>query len=341
MSTDPSHTDSKSPHHAFGEVLRAEAHAILEAAARIDQSVDQAIELLSRIQGRVIFTGLGKSGCVARKAAATFCSTGTPAIFLHPSDALHGDLGIVTRDDVLVAVSNSGETAEILELLPHVVRLGVATIALTGRSESSLAMRSSVVLNASVAQEADDIALTPTSSTIVAMAMCDALAVTLMRQRGFTREQFAIFHPGGSLGKKLLLQVSDVMRMGDRVPTIAANEKLLAALEVISAKRMGAVFVVANNLQVVGVITDGDLRRWYQRLPVPGEMDAKQSHVSSHVDVGKVMTREPKTISANALAALALKVMEDHAITVLPALDQEGKLAGAIHLHDLIRAGLA
>jgi arabinose-5-phosphate isomerase len=200
------------------DVLRKESAAIASAADRIDQSIARAIQLLFDCHGRVIVTGMGKMGCIARKATATFCSTGTPAVFLHPGEAVHGDLGIVTENDVLIVLSNSGETREVLGLLPHLARLGVSVIGLTGNLNSSLATRCTVVIDTGVEFEADPIAVAPTSSTTVALAMCDALAIALMNRRGFTKEQFAIFHPGGNLGSKLLVKVTDVMHVGEKIP---------------------------------------------------------------------------------------------------------------------------
>ena len=319
----------------FGDVLRAEADAILQAASRLGPEVDEAIQLLLKNKGRVVFTGLGKTGFVARKAAATFCSTGTPAIFLHPSEALHGDLGVVSEGDILIAISNSGETAEVIQLLPHLVRMGITVIALTGAPGSSLAVRSNVTLDTGVAREADEISITPTSSTTVAMSMCDALAVTLMRHRGFTREQFAIFHPGGILGKRLLLTVSDLMRIGDAIPKVRKQTRLADAIKTISEKRLGAVFVVSENEQIDGVLTDGDLRRVFQQHAASADENPNDLTVS------KFMTQPARKIATEALAAAALKSMEDNEITVLAVVDKNDKLVGVIHLHDLIRAGLA
>ncbi len=318
----------------FRHVLQAEAAAIVAGAERLGPEIDAAIELLRQTKGRVIFTGLGKTGYVARKGAATFCSTGTPAIFLHPSEALHGDLGVVTPGDVLIALSNSGETEEVLGLLPFMVRMGVPVLAVTGNIQSSLAIRSTLVLDASVKCEADPISVAPTSSTTLAMAMCDALAVALMSQRGFTRQQFAIFHPGGHLGRKLLLQVGDLMRVGERVPVINAAGNLNEAIEIISAKRMGAVIVISSQRHVVGILTDGDLRRLYQHS-TPQTVNVESSPIMT------LMTHSPKQIHSTGLAAEALKMMEDNQITVLPVVDAQDQFVGAIHLHDLIRAGLA
>jgi arabinose-5-phosphate isomerase len=318
----------------FQNVMRVEAEALLTASESVDGALNAAIEAILDCQGRVIVAGLGKTGYVARKAAATFCSTGTPALFLHPTEALHGDLGVVTPDDVFLALSNSGETDEIISLLPCMIRIGVPIIGLTGNSDSTLAKRSQIVLETHVDGEADQFSVTPTCSTTVMMAMCDALAVTLMGRKGFTPEQFAIFHPAGNLGRRLLVKVADLMRVGDHMPTVAANTTVSEAVHVITQKRMGAVIVVSSDQAVVGIMTDGDLRR-----AVEHGLSCDDSQADQTVD--EVMTRSPHKISAEALAAEALKMMEDQQITVLPVCQDAGQLVGVIHLHDLIRAGLA
>ena len=317
-------------------VLLSEADAIRELAQRIDPTITSAIELLINCQGRVIVSGMGKMGCIARKAAATFCSTGTPAIFLHPGEAIHGDLGIVTQNDVLMVLSNSGQTRELCELLPHVVRLNVPIIGLIGDPESPLASRCDIVVDVGVTCEADPISVAPTNSTTVALAMSDAIAVALMHQRGFTKEQFAIFHPGGNLGGKLLIQVADLMHTGDNVPTSQANGTLQSGIDTISAKRLGSVFIVSETNEVLGVLTDGDLRRMIQQTA--GAKPSQPSVLSE--PISKHMTSNPKSISVDALAAEALHLMQENGITVLPVVEA-GQLVGVIHLHDLIRAGLA
>lgn len=316
-------------------VLRSESAAIAAAADRIDQSIARAVQLLFECQGRVIVTGMGKMGCIARKATATFCSTGTPAIFLHPGEAVHGDLGIVTAQDVLVVLSNSGETREIIGLLPFMTRLGMPIIALTGNSNSALATRANVVVDTGVESEADPIAVTPTNSTAVALAMCDALAVALMERHQFTKEQFAIFHPGGNLGGKLLIRVADVMHVGDEIPKISETESLRKGISVISAKRLGAVFIVSSNNSVLGIVTDGDLRRIVEMALDESRRNLLDDSMSNQ------MTPSPKTIPSDALAAEALRLMEDNGISILPVVDADETLVGVIHLHDLIRAGLA
>lgn len=317
------------------EVLRKESSAILNSAQRVNGSIDQVIEYLFNCSGRVIVTGMGKMGCIARKAAATFCSTGTPAVFLHPGEAVHGDLGIVTKNDVLIVLSNSGETREIVGLLPFMARMGVPVIGLTGNVNSSLSSRCQVIVDTGVESEADPIAVAPTSSTTVALAMCDALAVALMNRRGFTKEQFAIFHPGGNLGGKLLINVADLMHVGERIPRIPVDDSTLEdGIRVISAKGLGAVFVVTEPGEVVGIVTDGDLRRIIESAASHSVGNVWEQPLSNH------MGHAPKTIDVNALAAEALRLMEDNGITILPVCEN-GKLVGVVHLHDLIRAGLA
>lgn len=325
----------------FRQVLIAEATAISQSADRMGAEIERAVEKLLRLKGRTIFTGMGKAGYIARKGAATFCSTGAPAIYLHPSEALHGDLGIVTGDDLLIAISNSGETAEVLELLPFMARLQVPVIAITGNANSPLALRSEIVIDASVESEADPISVAPTSSTTLALAICDGLAVALMKERGITREQFAIFHPGGSLGRKLLIKVQDLMRIGDSLPLVSAEATLMTAVSEITAGKMGTAFIVQQD-RLTGILTDGDLRRIYQQAAASARSETNSLREIGDQPVGPWMTREPKRVTAQALAAEALKLMEDHQISVLPVVDPEGdRVVGAIHLHDLIRAGLA
>ena len=312
------------------QVLEIEARSVLDLIPRLTSAVDKAVELLAACQGRTIAIGMGKMGCIARKAAATFASTGTPAIFLQASDALHGDLGIVTSSDVVLILSNSGRTEEIIKLLPYLKRSAVPIIALTGSPSSSLAQASSVVIDVGVAAEADPNCPAPTSSTTATLAMCDALAIALLRKRGLTREQFAIFHPGGNLGRKLLLTVGDLMRLGDRVPLAALTICLRDAIMIMSRGGLGAVFVADAEQQLVGILTDGDLRRIFQANPNP--LDSKLDHL---------MIRSPQTIRAEELAAQALQIMERQSITVLPVVDGQGRVVGALHLHDLLQAQLA
>ena len=322
--------DDRSVIAAMDNVLSWEAACIEKIRTRLNQGFVPAVSLLRQCEGRVIVSGMGKMGWIARKAAATFCSTGTPALFLHPSEAQHGDLGIVSRGDVFLALSNSGETAEIVDLLPFMLRNSVDTIALTGRKESALARKSQVVLDISVEREADPITSAPTASTTVALAVCDALAVALMTCRGFTAEQFAIFHPGGFLGKKLLLTVGELMHIGDRIPIAAPTSRLREAIVVMSNKALGCVFVIDSLGKLLGIMTDGDLRR---SLTI--HSNPLDDRLAQH------MTASPRFVTADTLAAEAIRLMEQHSITVLPVLNSDKVPVGAIHLHDLVQAGLA
>ncbi len=323
------------------EVLRSESATVARLADQVNSQVAPAVETLLHCDGRVIVSGMGKMSAIARKMAATLCSTGTPAVFLHPSEALHGDLGIVTQHDVLLALSNSGETEEIIQLIPFMKRQGVPVISLTGSPNNALAELSDHAISLGVTQEADAITDAPTNSTIAALAMCDAMAVALVHLRGFSSEQFAIFHPGGHLGRKLLLRVDDVMHRGDKIPRIDPASTLRDAIVVISQKTLGAGFVVDSRDQLLGIITDGDLRRILERQNDPLELK-----------VTDLMMTQPKTVSPTTLAAEALRLMEDCSITVLPVVVPAAELAGAdeavesvvvgaLHLHDLLRVGLA
>jgi arabinose-5-phosphate isomerase len=309
-------------------VLAIEAEALATLAARLDARFDEAVRLIAGRGGKVVVTGMGKSGHVGRKIAATLASTGTPAFFLHAAEALHGDLGMLERHDLVLAVSNSGETAEILDLVPHVQRLGLPLVALTGRAGSTLARTAAAVLDVSVAEEACPLGLAPTASTTAALAMGDALAVALLEYRGFRPEDFAALHPAGTLGRKLL-RVSDLMHTGDEVPQVGLRSVMTDVLLEMTAKRLGVTAVVDAERRLVGIVTDGDLRR---ALADGGDVMTRT--------VADVMGRRPKTIEADALAALAVAIMERHAITVLFILDADDRLAGVIHLHDLLRAGV-
>lgn len=311
-------------------VLRDEAAAIEYVSQRLDERVAEAVELLLNCSGRIIVTGMGKMGCIARKAAATFSSTGTPANFLHAAEAAHGDFGIVTEQDVVVALSYSGQTAEILGVLSFVRRQNVPIIGLTGNSNSELSRHATVAIDIAVPDEADPISLAPTNSSTAALALCDALAIALMQRRGFTSEQFAIFHPGGSLGRKLLVKTSEVMKSDDEIPTAETSATIKQAIVTISQKRLGAVVVVNETKNVLGILTDGDLRRVFEHQENP-----LADLVTEH------MTRDPMTTGSDSLAAEALRIMEEKQITVLPVVDESKRLVGVVHLHDLIRGGLA
>ena len=314
---------------AARRALAIEARALEALQGRIDSSFVAACRLCLDCTGRVVVTGMGKSGHVARKIAATLASTGTPAFFLHPAEASHGDIGMITRQDLVLALSNSGETPEILMLLPHIARLGVPLVAMTGNRESTLARAATAHLDVAVPEEACPLNLAPTASTTAALAMGDALAVALLETRGFTAEDFARSHPGGSLGRRLLLHVEDVMRRGDEVPRVRPDTPLAQGLVEMSRKGLGMTVVVGDDSRVLGVFTDGDLRR---------ALDARLDvHAATMQDV---MTRRCRSIGPRELAAEAVHVMETHRITALPVVDGDGALVGALNVHDLLRAGV-
>jgi arabinose-5-phosphate isomerase len=312
-------------HRTALEVLQSEANAILGLIDRIDANFEKAVELLAACKGRVVLTGMGKSGIICRKIAATFSSTGQPALFLHPAEAIHGDLGMVVPGDVVISISNSGETSELLRLLEMLKRLGIPLIALTGRNQSTLARYSDVVLDVSVKQEACPLNLVPTASTTAALAMGDALAMCLMVQRGFKEEDFARLHPGGKLGMKLL-KVSELMRSGDAVPVVGIKTPMKDVIYEMSRKGIGVTSVVDESGRVAGIISDGDLRRHLEQDDQLLKLNAED-----------VMTRHPITIDGEDLATKALNIMEQKRITSLLILDQDQKIQGIIHLHDLWR----
>jgi len=309
--------------------LQIEARAVEALLPRLDARFAEACQLCLACQGRVVVTGMGKSGHIARKVAATLASTGTPAFFLHPAEAGHGDLGMITRSDLLLALSNSGETPEIVLLLPQLKRLGVPLITLTGNPASTLGRTAAVVLDVSVPEEACPLNLAPTASTTATLAMGDALAVALLEARGFTKQDFALAHPGGSLGRRLLLHVEQVMRTGEAVPRVRPDTSLRDGLLEMSRKGLGMTVVVDETDRMVGIFTDGDLRR-----TLDGQIDVHATRMSA------VMTQNGKSIPARALAAEAVHLMELHRITALPVIDAQGKLIGALNVHDLLRAGV-
>jgi len=314
---------------AARRALAIEARAVQALEARLDGRFAQACRVLLRCRGRVIVTGIGKSGHIAGKLAATLASTGTPAFFLHPAEASHGDLGMITAADVLLAVSNSGETPEILLMMPHLKRTAVPLVLMTGKPGSTLARAATVVLDVSVPEEACPLNLAPTASTTAALAMGDALAVTLLEARGFTREDFALSHPGGALGRKLFLRVADLMRTGSELPRVRPDTPLGEGLIEMSRKGLGMAIVVDEAEHVLGIFTDGDLRRALDRqLDVHG------------VAMRSVMTSPCKSIAPQELAAVGAHLMERHRITVLPVVDESGRLVGAFNVHDLLRAGV-
>jgi len=311
------------------EVLDIEARAVNDLRARLDESFLAACELCLETPGRIVVVGMGKSGHISSKIAATLASTGTPSFFVHPGEASHGDLGMITAQDVLLAISNSGETEEILTILPLVKRMGAKLIAMTGNAESTLAKSADVHLDVSVAEEACPLNLAPTASTTATLAMGDALAVALLELRGFTPEDFAMSHPGGSLGKRLLLRVSDVMQSGDAVPAVTPEVALTDRLMEMTEKGLGMTAIVDGDNRIAGIFTDGDLRR---------TLDTGVDVRSTRMD--EVMHTNCKTISADVLAIEAVVLMEENKITSLLVADAEGRLVGALNVHDLFRAGI-
>lgn len=311
-------------------VIRTEAKAIADLESRIDEPFAKACRILLACEGRIVVLGMGKSGHIGNKIAATLASTGSPAFFVHPGEASHGDLGMITAKDVVLALSSSGETSEILMILPLIKRLGVPLIALTGNLKSSIAQTANITLDVSVEQEACPLGLAPTSSTTATLAMGDALAIALLEARGFTSDDFALTHPNGRLGRRLLLHVEDIMRTGAKIPRVVANTKLSAALLEISQKGMGMTTVVNNDGQLIGIFTDGDLRRAFDK-----------GHDIHTISIEQVMTKNCKTISPDMLAIEALNLMEDHKITSLMIVDPNNIPVGALHLHDLLQAGVA
>ena len=309
--------------------LGIEAEAVAVLARRLDQDFVRACRLLEGCRGRVVVTGMGKSGHIAGKIAATLASTGTPAFFLHPAEAGHGDVGMITREDHVLALSNSGETDEILVLVPILKRLGVPLIALTGNPASTLARAADVHIDVSVPEEACPLNLAPTASTTVALAMGDAIAVALLRLHGFTEEDFARSHPGGSLGRRLLLHVADVMHTGSEIPRVGPEGTISDGLLEMSRKGLGITGVVSAEERLLGVFTDGDLRRALDR-----RLDIHSTPMRA------VMTANPRTIGARELAAEAVLLMERHRITALLVVDDEQRVVGALNVHDLLRAGV-
>ena len=307
--------------------LQMEADAILELVPRVDEHFSAAVAMILDCPGRVVITGI-----IGRKMAATFASTGTPSFYLHPAEGIHGDLGMVTESDVVIALSNSGETGEVLHILPSLRRIGAKLIAMVGNAESSLAKNSDITLDVGVSQEACPLGLAPTSSTTAALAYGDALALALLSKRKFTASQFAVFHPGGSLGRKLLLTVEDIMHSGADNPVVNGATTVQDALFVITDKGLGAVSVVDDNEIMIGVLTDGDIRRGLSK-----GIDFLQRSVT------ELMTRAPKTITKDKLAAQALHLMESNSpkpITVLPVIDEERRVIGLLHMTDLVRQGV-
>jgi len=311
------------------EVLRIEAQSVLALEGRIGDEFVRAVEMIYGCRGRTIVTGVGKSGAISRKIVATLNSTGTLSMFMHPADAVHGDLGMLRKDDVLLCLSKSGDTEELRNLLPLVKRIGVPVIAMVGAVRSRLAESADIVLDVTVTEEACPHDLAPTSSTTAALAMGDALAMALLQLRNFTPEDFAFYHPGGTIGKRLLVKVSELMIGGDQIPRVSVGVPVRDAILEISSKRLGATCVLDAEGRLAGIITDGDLRR----------ILGKTTDLSGYT-AEMVMTKNPKTISAGQLAVAALREMESHNITQLVVVDGEHRPAGVVHLHDLVKAGI-
>jgi arabinose-5-phosphate isomerase len=309
------------------EVLEIEARAISDLLHKLDRQFTAAVELIMNARGRVVVSGMGKSGHIARKIASTLASTGTPAFFVHPAEASHGDLGMVTREDVMIALSNSGESEELLRIVPLLKRQGAKLVAMTGNTQSSLAREADVTLYAGAAKEACPLNLAPTASTTAALALGDALAVALMQAKGFTRDEFAAAHPGGSLGRKLLTHVRDAMRVGKDAPRIGHGVTAMEGVVEMTRGRMGMTAVLDDEGRVIGIFTDGDLRRCLEK-----GADPRTARITD------VMTRDPRTIGPDKLAAEAVDIMERFKVNQLLVVDAERKLLGALNMHDLFRA---
>jgi len=310
-------------------VIQVEAQAISALAEQINDQFIAACKLLYNCSGRVVVIGMGKSGHIAGKIAATLASTGTPAFFVHPGEASHGDLGMITKQDVVLALSNSGETEEILKILPIIKRLGVPLIAMTGNPMSTLSLIATTHINVAVAQEACPLGLAPTSSTTAALVMGDALAVSLLEARGFTRDDFALSHPGGSLGRRLLLRVNDIMHLGDNIPSVAESALISHALLEMTEKKLGMTAIVNDKQEVVGIFTDGDLRRMLAK-----NLDLQKTCIN------EVMTSNCAVIFEDILAAEAMQIMEQKKINGLIVINEHHQAIGALNMHDLIRAGI-
>ncbi len=312
-------------------VLEIEAKAVQQMTAALNDEFYRVIELIYNSSGRLIITGIGKSGHIANKLAATFASTGTPSFFLHPAEGIHGDLGMVTEHDIVLALSNSGETKEVLALLPSIKRIGAKVVAMTGNPKSSLANFADYVLSCEVEQEACPLGLAPTASSTASLALGDALAMALLRARDFRPEDFAIYHPGGSLGRSLLLRIADVMAVRRQNPVIREDQTIQEALFTMTASKMGAVSVVNHNNKLVGIITDGDIRR---------SLESADTSNILYNQAASVMTKNPKTITADQLAAKAVKLMESLEIKDLPVVDENQQPIGMVNIQDILKAGV-
>lgn len=311
------------------EVFAKEAQAIRDLESKIDVNFAKAVELISNCNGRVVISGMGKSGIIGRKIAATLTSTGTSAMFLHPAEGLHGDLGVVHKDDIVICISKSGDTSELFQIVPVLKRIGVPIITITGNRRSRLAERSDIILDASVSEEACPFNLAPTSSTTAALVMGDALAVALLERRKFSAQDFAMLHPGGSLGKKLSMRIDDIMFTGDRIPKVTEDVLLEKVIFEITSKRFGSACVVDENDKLLGIITDGDIRRLVEKTQDVWKLTAKE-----------VMGEHPKTVRLGTMAADALKLMTDYSIMQVIIVDDENIPRGIVHIHDVLEAGI-
>ncbi len=311
------------------EVIRKEAKAVLDLEKKIDDQFVRAVELILKCRGRVIVSGMGKSGIIGKKIAATLTSTGTAAFFLHPAEATHGDLGMVRKNDVVIAITKSGDTDELYQLFPLFKRLAVPIITLTGNPKSPVAEKSDVVIDVSVGEEACPYNLIPTSSTTATLVMGDALAIALLDERHFSSEDFALLHPGGQLGRKLLLKVSDIMHTGDQIPVVSEETNMKDVILEMTSKRLGTTTVINGKGELVGIFTDGDLRRLVERTDEIFTLKAKQA-----------MNKNPKIIDGEELAAKALNMMESHSITSLIITNGKKEPVGIVHLHDILKAGV-
>ena len=314
-------------------VLSIEAKAIEELVSRLDSRFTKALDILYNCTGRIVVTGMGKSGLIGKKISATFASTGAPSFFLHPAEGIHGDIGMVMQDDVILAISNSGETDEIIALLPIFKRRSLKIICLTGKHDSTLSRNSDVVLDVSVKEEACAMNLVPTASTTATLAMGDALAVALFEKRGFREEDFALYHPGGALGRRLLLSVKDLMHTASDIPMVYENSNMKDVICEMTSKKLGITAIVDSNRRLTGIITDGDLRRLLER------------EIGMKIDIfnlkaSEVMTKNPKIISPDALAVSAVQMMESYSITSLIIKNDDDTVGGIIHLHDLLKKGI-
>ena len=314
-------------------VLDIEARAIDSLKSRLNHSFSDAISLLYNCKGRVVVTGMGKSGLIGKKISATFASTGTPSFFLHPADGIHGDIGMIMQNDVILAISNSGETDELIALLPVFKKMTMQIICMTGKTASTLSNNSDVVLDVSIKEEACPMNLVPTASTTVALAMGDALAVTLLEKRGFRKEDFALFHPGGALGRRLILHVEDIMHTGETVPVVYKGSYLKDVIYEMTSKKLGVTTVLDDNNRLLGIITDGDLRRLLEK-------ETGRENDIFKLTAGEIAIKNPRVIQKDALAVSAVQIMETYSITSLVIVNEDGTVAGILHLHDLLKKGI-